>query len=294
LKSWILAARPKTLTAAVIPIVAASALVHFEGHEVQLWIVWSAIFSALCIQIATNFINDAIDFHKGADTATRIGPTRATQAGLLTKKQIMWMAFALLFLGVLVGIPLVLHGGLPILIVGLISVFMAYSYTAGPFPLAYLGLGDLFVVIFFGLVSVGGVYYLLTGNYNFNAFILGLQIGFLSTVLIAINNLRDVHQDRLVNKKTLAVRFGIRFVRIEIATLIASTYLLQFYWLKSGFLKDGSMAAMMPLSFLPLALHIVRRIATQEPSSRYNDFLAQSALLHSGFGLIISVGLYLA
>lgn len=290
MKSWLLASRPKTLTAALVPIIAATALVRLQGYEVKWWVSGLCLFSALCIQIATNFINDAIDFVKGADNHERIGPQRASQSGLLSRQHLFVASGILLFLAFVAGVPLVALGGWPIVTVGLVSLFMAYSYTGGPFPLAYLGLGDIFVILFFGLIAVGGVYYLQTGWFSWPPVILGLQIGFLSTVLIAINNLRDIDQDRKANKKTLAVRFGIKFARMEIATLILAPFFLQIYWYQFA----GPFAGALPFVFLPLAARIARQIAQNEPSSLYNRFLGQSALLHSGFGLILSVGLSLA
>jgi hypothetical protein len=133
------------------------------------------------------------------------------------------------------GIPLVMVGGWPIVGIGLVSLLLAYGYTGGPFPLAYLGLGDLFVVIFFGLIAVGGVFFLHVGGYLFPAVIAGLQVGFLATVLIAINNLRDLDQDLLVNKKTLAVRLGPVWGRYEVVALFLGAFFLNFYWLHLGF-----------------------------------------------------------
>lgn len=289
MKAWLLASRPKTLTAAFIPVLAATALAYAQGVEIQWWVSIFCLTSALCIQIATNFINDLIDFDKGADTHERIGPTRVTQSGLISRKKLITATVLVLILAVLTGAPLVYWGGWPIMVIGLISIFMAYSYTGGPFPLAYLGLGDFFVIIFFGLIAVGGVFYLLTKDFNLSALILGLQIGLFSTVLIAINNLRDIHQDRKVNKKTIPVRFGARFARFEIFALLIVPFILQLFWLKQG----GLLAVLLPLIFLPLAVYIAHQIQTNEPSPKYNRFLALSALLHSGFGVLISVGLIL-
>ncbi len=289
MKNWIIAARPKTLTAAIVPIVAATALVQFNGYEIKWWVTSLCLFSALCIQIATNFINDAIDFDKGADTLERIGPTRVTQSGLVKKKTLYRVTGGILFFALLSGMPLVYQGGWPIVVVGVLSLFMAYSYTGGLFPLAYLGLGELFVVIFFGLVAVGGVYYLHTGVYSSSAMILGLQIGLLSTVLIAINNLRDIYQDTKANKKTLAVRFGVAFARTEIAGLVLASFMLQYYWLMLG----AMWGALLPFLFLPIAIHIVLQVAKNDPAPIYNRYLGQSALLHVGFGVVLSVGLYL-
>jgi 1,4-dihydroxy-2-naphthoate polyprenyltransferase len=289
IKNWILAIRPKTLTAAVVPVIAATALVHQEGYPINILIVALALTGALAIQIATNLINDYIDFEKGADTAERLGPMRVTQNGIFKRAQVKTAAILFLVIAFLAGAPLVYLGGWPILCIGLVSVFMAYSYTGGPFPLAYLGLGDVFVVLFFGLIAVGGVYYLQTHTYTWDAFVLGLQIGFLATVLIAINNLRDVAQDIKVAKKTLAVRFGVEFAHGEILLLVLLPFLLQAYWA----VRFGWVCAVLPLILVPLGLKIVRQVINTPPSAVFNKFLAQSAALHSGFGLVFSIGLFL-
>ena len=191
LASLLLASRPKTLPAAIVPVVAATALVHAEGFEAHMGLSLCAMFGAIFIQIATNFLNDAIDFSKGADTETRLGPQRVTQSGLMTGKQVMVAGALCLFVAAGFGVPLVLTAGWPILLIGLVSLYFAYGYTGGPFPLAYRGLGDLFVILFFGLVAVGGVYFIQTEVLRWSALVLGIQVGCLSTVLIAINNIRD-------------------------------------------------------------------------------------------------------
>ncbi len=284
IKNWWLAIRPKTLTAAIIPIAAATALAHRHGVA-QFGIAFCALGSALAIQIATNLINDFIDFDKGADTEERLGPVRVTQSGLFTRGQVKAAAATAISLAVLFGAPVVVVGGWPLLTVGVISLFMAYAYTGGPWPLAYLGLGDIFVIVFFGLVSVCGVYFLEAQTLNRDAVVLGFQIGLLAAVLIAINNLRDVAQDVKAHKKTLAVRFGVAFVRREIMMLIVVAFALQLYWASNY----GWVVGLAPLFMLPLAIKIVRQIARTEPSRAYNQFLAQSAALHAGFGLILSL-----
>ena len=157
---WLLAFRPKTLTAAIVPVIVASALVIAEAHTLQLYLSVCALLSAMFIQIGTNFVNDAIDFKKGADDEKRIGPTRMTQSGQLTHRQVLCGGFACFLIAALFGIPLVMTGGWVIVGIGLISILCGYIYTGGPFPLAYVGLGDLFVVVFFGLVAVTGTFYL--------------------------------------------------------------------------------------------------------------------------------------
>ncbi len=243
MKSWLLALRPKTLTASVVPVVVATALVKAEGFEIIWWVSACALFSALFIQIGTNFVNDAIDFKKGADTDQRTGPQRVTQSGLLTSKQVMIGAFVCFAIAFALGIPLVIKGGVSVVAVGLVSLVLAYCYTGGPFPLAYKGLGDIFVILFFGLIAVTTTFFIHTNAVTHNAIVAGLQIGFLATVLIAVNNLRDSPQDALVNKKTLAVRFGVTFARIEIATLTIAPFVMGgvFYF------KDHYAAALLPV-----------------------------------------------
>lgn len=282
LSSWILAARPKTLSAAVVPVIATIGLLRSLNLPVQWWIIAFALLSSFCIQIGTNFVNDAMDFKKGADNEKRLGPMRVTQQQIFTFRQVMIMATGFFVLAMVFGLPLVLHGGWPIVVIGLLSVLMGYAYTSGPMPLAYFGLGDLFVIIFFGLVAVGGLFFLQTGTYTLDAFVLGLQIGFLSTILIAINNLRDIHTDKEVNKKTLAVRLGVTGAKIWIVFLIVAPFLLGYYWLN----QQKYWLYILPTMSLPLGLSVVKKIISTEPSAEYNRFLAKSA----AYGMIFSFG----
>lgn len=288
-KSWVMALRPKTMTAALVPVVVATAVVHGEGRPVLWWISLCALFSSIFIQIGTNFVNDAIDFKKGADTEKRIGPQRVTQSGLLSYKQVMGGGFLCFAIAMALGIPLVVQGGWPIVVVGLVSLFLGYGYTGGPFPLAYKGLGDLFVILFFGLIAVMGTFYLHTGEVTLGSAISGLQIGMLATVLIAVNNLRDAPQDALVNKKTLAVRFGVPFARVEILLLAMIPFLLGIYWVLQG----AYIAAVLPLITLPLARKLIRGVFAHEPSPIFNKFLGMSAGLHLLFGALLALGLWL-
>jgi 1,4-dihydroxy-2-naphthoate octaprenyltransferase len=288
-KYWILAFRPKTLTAAVVPIVAASAFLYsqYQMFDVRIFVV--TLLCALFIQIATNLFNDAIDFKKGADTADRIGPTRVTAAGLIPIQYVWFAAGLFLLLAFVLGSWLVAQGGWTILVIGMISLFLAYSYTGGPFPLAYLGLGDLFVILFFGVIAVMGYGFLQLKQFTTELFVLGLQVGLLCAVLIAVNNLRDVDTDKLVGKKTIPVRFGKQVARYEIAGLIIAPLLLNFYWWGRGL----SMVPLMTLMVLPLAGFIIHFVFTNEPSKAFNGLLAKSALLHLSFGVLASVGFLL-
>lgn len=288
LRFWLLAIRPKTLSAAVVPILVGSALAYMHGNLEFSLTVW-ALAATLFIQMATNLFNDAIDFKKGTDTVQRLGPKRMTQAGHLSYRQVLSGGCFLLVLAILCGIPLVLQGGKPILFIGLVSAFFSYGYTGGPYPLSYKGFGDLFVLIFFGLVAVGGMFFLHTGFWHIDALVAGLQVGMLATVLIAINNYRDYQQDRLVNKKTMAVRFGQNFAKLEIAGLLALSFLAGLWWLHRG----QAWAFFMPLLCLPLAWRVTIGIWRMEPGPIFNRYLALASLNQLLFGLGLAGGLWL-
>jgi len=284
---WLQALRPKTLTAAVVPVIVASALVVAERFEFKIALSLCALLSSIFIQIGTNLINDALDFKKGADDEKRIGPTRVTQSGLLSHRGVMSGGFLCFFIATLLGIPLVIAGGWTIVIIGVLSLICAYIYTGGPWPLAYVGLGDIFVILFFGLVAVIGTFFLHTQSVSLGSIFAGLQIGMLATVLIAVNNLRDSPLDKLVGKKTLAVRFGVNFARIEIALLVFLPFILGFYWVFEG----EFLAAVLPILCFPLARRLVSDIFKTEPSPLYNKFLAKAAGLHLIFGILLTAGL---
>ena len=288
-KIWFLAIRPKTLTAAVVPIVAGTALIKAAGHSIHWWISIFALLASLFIQIATNLINDFVDFEKGADTPNRLGPTRVTQAGLVSSYQIKSAAVLNVILAIGFGLPLVFVGGPMVLLIGVVSLAMAYAYTGGPFPLAYKGLGDIFVILFFGVIAVTGLFFLQTQTIASEAVVLGIQIGFHCAVLIAINNLRDIEGDKLVSKKTLPVRFGKGFARIEIALLCLAPFLMQLYWLE----KNWKLAFWLGFLPLPLAVNLVHSVFKTEPSPIYNKFLAKASGLHLLFGTLLALGMVL-
>lgn len=288
LKALWLTARPKTLSAALVPVLVGTALAKSEGYQTPTWIWLCALLAAVMIQVGTNIINDVLDFEKGADGETRLGDSRAAQQGWFTPAMLRNLGFGCFALALLLGIPLVWQGGWPILVVGIISLLMGYAYTGGPYPLAYVGLGDLFVIIFFGLVAVGGVYFLHTQTLSMGAVIAGMQIGLLATVLIAINNLRDLEQDRLVNKKTLAVRLGPRLGRLEVLLLFVLCFALNLYWWDQG----ATLAAFLPFAIFPLSLHLAVLILRSPASREYNRFLARAGFLHMLFGVLLSVGFF--
>jgi 1,4-dihydroxy-2-naphthoate octaprenyltransferase len=240
----------------------------------------------MALQIATNWFNDAIDFSKGADTAARIGPRRITASGLVAGSTVMKAALGMLLIATALAAPLFLARGWPILAIGLPSLYFSYGYTGGPLPLAYRGLGELFVILFFGLIAVTGSAFVQCGLWLTEALVAGFQIGCLSTVLIAINNLRDMDEDRGTGKRTLAARFGPRFARIEIATLIITPFVLGLYWAVNG----PHTAFIAPLPALGIGLGLIQWIAKSEPGPVYNRFLALSGLMLVAFALLFCLG----
>jgi len=286
---WLLAARPKTLSASLSAVLLGTGLATgLSGQPVPMTLAALALTSALCIQVGTNLVNDAADFEKGADTADRLGPVRVTQSGLLHGRRVMLGAGAFFLVAALLGIPLIVAGGIPILVIGVLSLVAGYAYTAGPFPLAYLGLGELFVLLFFGLAAVKGMAYVLTGQgLSPWAEVAALQVGLQSSALLAVNNCRDIAGDRKAGKRTLAARFGERFARVEIGVLVAVPYLLGAAWVMAA----RPWAAALPLLTLPLAIRLVRGVWNEAPSRRYNVFLAQTALLQLLFCALAAAGL---
>lgn len=285
---WILAARPKTLTAAFVPVLVAWALVPKASYLLALCGLMSSIF----IQIATNLINDAIDGKRGTDKK-RIGPVRVTQSGLLSYQTVYWGGWGCFFIAALFALPLIWVAGWPLLLVLIASIAAGYGYTGGPFPLSYKGFGDLFVFLFFGLVSTLAMQYALSLHITWTGLLAGVQVGLLSTTMIAINNLRDTEGDRLSHKMTLPVRFGTDFGRIEIAITHLLPFALSFLWM----LTDRVAAVFLPFVLFPLALfnvlhiyHLKHAPTCQETGARYNVLLAKSSAVYLGFGIMLALG----
>jgi len=289
MNSWILALRPKTLTASIVPVtVGVTLAATWSKSEIKYWVVLFAILSSIFIQISTNLVNDALDFKKGADTKKRLGPVRVSASGLIKADDVLRGAFVAMLCATLFGVPLIIEGGWPILLVGIFSLVFAYLYTGGPLPLAYHGLGDFFVIVFFGWVAVGGAFYLQSGAFHNWALVSGFQMGALSTVLIAINNLRDSEEDAQNKKNTLAVRFGAKFVRWEIFALYLLSSLFLFYWKSQSF-----SFWYLPLFTTPLMIALVLKVFQTQPSQKYNGFLAQAALVHMLFGALLTLTFFL-
>ena len=272
---WILAARPKTLPAAIVPVWTGTVLAILSVPDIAWGLFFSTLLSCLCIQVATNLFNDAIDSQKGADTAARLGPVRATAAGLLPIRAVWTGALVFCVLAALLAGPILQARGWPLLAIGTVSLILAWAYTGGPFPLAYVGLGELFVILFFGFIAVGGSWFVQTGSFpDRTALLVGLQTGLLSSVLLAINNLRDVAEDATTGKRTLAVRFGQSFARLEIAVFCLLPGLLSL--VQAWVTGEGEWA--LPALTLPLGVWLTRAVSLNPPGPKYNAYLALGAL----------------
>ena len=273
-KAILSGARPKTLAAGVVPVWAGGVLAWKLSGLFDAWLWVCTLLGALCIQIATNFYNDAVDGKKGADGEGRTGPRRLTGTGEMSFAQVMGIGTAFLVGAAFFGAFLVMERGWLMLAIGLPSLFFAYGYTGGPFPLAYRGLGELFVIVFFGFVAVMGTVFIQTGTWPREAVLLGGQIGLLSAVLISVNNFRDREGDELVGKRTLAVRLGRKVAAAVIWLEIKIAAFLGVAWLAMDYPLFG--LASMPV--LVIGMRIIWGVLTLPPDQRMNRLLALGAL----------------
>lgn len=286
-KAWMLAARPKTLPAALSPVVVGSAVALAESRF-DLLVAIAAIAVALLLQIGANFANDVADFRSGADTAHRLGPTRVTQSGLLSPRQVEVATAVTLGLAAIPGMYLVWLGGWVFAAVGLLAIGAAVAYTAGP-AYGYVGLGDIAVFLFFGPVAVAGTAYLMTHQLTAFAVLSSIPMGCLITAILVVNNLRDIETDRAANKMTLAVRLGRGGVRGEYALLLALSYLTPVVvWL------NGLASFWVLLSFVtaPLAVMLLQPVRSEEGRA-LNPVLAGTARLCLSFAVAYAVGMVL-
>ncbi len=245
-----------------------------------------ALTGAVFIQILTNYANDYFDFLQGADRENRVGPTRATSAGWLTQKQMQFALIILVFLSLIPGGYLIYRGGLPILIIGLVSLLLAFAYTAGPIPLAYLGLGDLFVLVFFGPVAVMGTYYVQTLQISLSGLLAGLSAGCFSVGILTVNNYRDMENDRLVGKRTLAVRFGGRFAQAEYIMMLCVSVVIIPLILALTHAGQGDILLLVVL-IIP-ALFLMRSIIRLK-GTELNLLLARTTKLLLVYSVLFSV-----
>lgn len=285
LQAWLLAIRPKTLPAGAVPVLLGSAMAAADG-KFRFLPALVALICALGIQVATNFINEIYDFRKGADTAERLGPTRTVAAGIISEGMMIRVSVVLMIVVFMLGMYLVYIAGWPIFLVGVLSLLFAWAYTGGPWPIAYSGLGDIFVFVFFGLVAVGGTYYVQASGLDYPVLFAAAAPGAFSVNILLVNNIRDIATDRTVGKMTLPARIGGENARMLYVILTALAYLMPVVvWLK-GYSAWGILSI---LSF-PLAFGMIRKLYASE-GKELNGVLAGTGKVMTIHGLLFSMGL---
>lgn len=283
-----IAIRPRTLPAGAVPVVVGTLLAVEHGHQFNLPLFALTLLFSLAVQSTTNLANDYFDFVKGADTASRLGPTRVMQAGIVSAG---WMRLAIalfLLLSAALGSALVVVGGLPLAIILILSLLLAVGYTGGPFPLAYLGLGEAFVFLFFGIIATTATYYLATGEWSLKAVLFGASLGCISSAMLVANNLRDMESDRKANKRTLAVRFGKLFSRIEFCVFLVLSPLCVLPYFLSSTLASGVVLGWYLLVIFPTVIRFLQREGRE-----LNRSLADTGKLLLLYGTLLSVVLAL-
>jgi 1,4-dihydroxy-2-naphthoate octaprenyltransferase len=293
-ETWWLAARPRTLTASLVPILVGLSIAP-PRTLADAGVALATIASALCIQVGVNFANDCFDAEAGIDTAERLGPVRAVQAGLVTAAEMKRAFVLVLALAALFALPLVVRGGLPILAVGLVSMLCAWAYAGGPRPLASLGLGDVFVFVFFGVVPVVGTAYLQIDHSTLVAphradvlsiaFLASVPVGLLAVAILVVNNLRDIPTDRAAGKRTTAVRLGEAATRRAYELLVLAALL----WPLALAAVLGNPLVLLALLAAPLALRTARAMR-RRTGSALNASLGETARLQLVFGLLLAAG----
>ncbi len=288
LRAWILACRPATLTAAAAPVLVGTAIAAQHGSVAPLPFA-ATLLGAFLLQIASNFANDVFDHEKGADTEERLGPTRAVQAGLVSAQAMKKGLAIALGLALAVGLYLTSVAGWPIVAIGILSMLSAVAYTGGPYPLGYHGLGDVFVMVFFGFVAVCGTAFVQLGTVPPLAYVGGAVMGALCTNILVVNNLRDRHTDAKAGKRTLAVRWGRNAALFEYFALLSGSYIAPLILNACGAVGP---LGLLPLLSAPLGFRVAQGVRTQEGRA-LNAYLVLTAKLLFVFGALWALGLFL-
>ncbi|MDA0351139.1 MAG: 1,4-dihydroxy-2-naphthoate polyprenyltransferase [Chloroflexi bacterium] len=284
---WLMATRPPTLTAALAPVAVGTAVAMRDG-VFDAWPAFAALIGALALQVGANFANDLSDFRRGADTADRIGPARVTQLGLLTQRQVLTGMLVAFIAASVAGLYLSYVGGWPIIAIGLASILAAVTYTGGPWPFGYRGLGELFVFIFFGLVAVSGTYYVQAGEVTRAVLAASVPVGLTVTAILVVNNVRDIDTDRAARKFTLAVYLGRRLARYQYVLFMAGAYVSA-----AALFLVGSFSGWTLLSWLsiPAAVSPIVAVLTRVEGPPLNAALRATARLHFIFAILLAIGL---
>lgn len=284
-RAWVLAARPKTLPAAAVPVLVGTAVAsRYDGIDGLVFV--ATLAAALLIQVGTNFANDYSDFVSGADHAGRLGPTRVTQSGIISPQAVRLATYLAFGAALLIGLYLAWVGGWPIVLIGSVSIVCGFLYTGGPWPFGYHGLGDLFVFGFFGLVAVAGTAYLQSGAWHPLALGAAVPIGLLSTNILVVNNLRDLPTDRAAGKRTLAVRIGDRATRGQYALFMALAYAVPVALAAT----QWSDWFLLPWLSAPLGVMLVRRVLRGIAGRELNAVLERTGQLLLVYGILLSAG----
>ncbi|MDD5609852.1 MAG: 1,4-dihydroxy-2-naphthoate polyprenyltransferase, partial [Ignavibacterium sp.] len=286
LSAFILASRPKTLLASLVPVIVGSSAAYKYGGFKPIHALVALLCSVL-IQVSTNFINDLYDFLSGKDTEHRVGPQRALASGLVSVKEMKWAIIIIYSVTFLLGLYLVYKAGIYVLVIGVLSLIAGYLYTAGPYPLAYNGLGDFFVLIFFGFVGTMGTFYVQVYELNWFSFWVSIPVGLLITNILVVNNYRDIDEDRSNNKNTLAVKMGRTFARNQYLISLILSYLILLFLLID---YEHSFFILLPLLTLPLAIKAMQQFKTKQ-GAELNFLLELSAKLSFLFGILFSAGI---
>ena len=288
-KNWILAARPRTVPAAISPVFVGWAIA-FNNESFRWDIALVLLGVSLLLQINANLINDVVDFQKGLDTNERLGPLRVTQSGLLTPRQV-WTGVGVVFLVAgMLGIYLAMVAGFPVIVMGLLAFSGAMAYSTGPFPLAEKGLGDLGVILFFGFLAVCGTVFVLTGTVPAIAWWGGLAVGGMVTNVLVINNLRDIQTDRIAGRHTLPVVFGYRGGELEYNLMIGMAYLIPVgLWIE----RLSSVWVILPWLTLFEAIRLSIKIHHKPDGPAFNPLLAETARLSLFFSILFALGIVL-
>jgi 1,4-dihydroxy-2-naphthoate octaprenyltransferase len=292
MRIWLMAARPRTLPAAVAPVlVGTAAAVQWVGHLPRWGAFFAALVGSIFIQIGTNLANDYSDARRGADTADRLGPVRVTSTGMVTPQRVLtatWIAFAV---AVACGIYLAAVAGIVIIVIGALSIAAGVLYTGGPRPYGYSGLGEVFVFLFFGLVAVNGSYYVQLEQLDALPLGLSISIGFLATAILVVNNVRDLETDRRAGKMTLAVRMGRENAINLYRLLVLGAFVVLPIALAAG---EASALPLIGLLALPLALAPIRVVATRTDGPALNGALAATGVALGVFSLLVTAGLLIS
>ena len=290
LRLWLVASRPRTLPAAVAPVLVGTALAISEEEFRPLAFV-AALVGSVFIQIGTNLANDYSDARRGADTEDRLGPVRVTAGGLMPPQRVLTGTYVAFGVAVASGTYLATVAGWELLVVGVVSIAAGVLYTGGPRPYGYEGLGELFVFLFFGLVAVAGSYYVQAQELPWEAFALAVPVGLLAAAILVVNNVRDVDTDRRAGKRTLAVQLGRARARALFGTMLAVAYLVP---VAIPLLGGLSWWVVVPLLSLPLAPPLYRTVATRTDGPALNGALAATGRLLAIYSLLLSAGILLS